>query len=238
MSLLSDDDPGPFRSRGDLAKAVNRAYNAFGGEKITRTLGAGGNGIAYETSFGNVMKFTTSAIEALTVNFLRHCMSLDPLGLEGLAEIKTKAYVAYGDGNTQDSIFVYTVEKLEPVTVEQAKALPTYVDKESRDDRASNAFWHAYRAVHAECMEKDKKAKAKYHKRYIRNLLLTADYEGYERAADAVITLATSNQFGGPFLVGDFKPVNCGMSKEGFNKAFDLYVYNAPRTPQFMPEIL
>jgi hypothetical protein len=236
---------GPFRSHKELGAAIATA-ESFTGRSISGVLGMGDNGVAYSDSIGGVLKFTTSAIEAITANFLRSIQQQNPSDMRGIASILTDAFIAYGDGNSDDSIYCYALELLEPVTKEQAKQLHEYVDKSSSDEKPSNAFWHAYRAVHSEWQAKDKAAKTRYHKRYLANLARTDDYEGFSEASSSVMYLATTSDFGGPFLVGDFKPINCGtpMATDGpwkgqfagWYKAFDLYVYNIPDKQRFMPK--
>jgi hypothetical protein len=220
-----------------ISEAIPIAEAAYG--KTVEALGSGYNGTAYLLENGTVLKLTTCALEATTVNFLRELQSIDPvLYIDGIVEYYSKAHIVTGTGADSSSVFAYSMERVKGVTREQANAIPKYnLPTEAEDTPPSNAFFHAYRAVHSENTEKDAKKRAKYHRVYLENLMKCASVPGYENATQAIVSLATSSSNGGPFLVGDFKPLNCGLPMNGSTevKAFDLYVYNVPNTKRFIP---
>jgi len=210
--------------------------------KVVSRLGSGYNGVAYLLEGDTVLKLTKSALEAVTVNFIRELQSIDPvLYIGGIVEYFSRSYVVHGNGSDASSIFAYKMELVRGVTRDEAASIPKYnISGEPEDTPPSNAFFHAYRAVHAESQEKDKKKRAKLHRVYLDNLMKCESVPGYSEATAAVISLATSSDNGGPFLVGDFKPLNCGYSRDesGQVKAFDLYIYNVPDAKRFVPERL
>ena len=210
--------------------------------KTNGTIGSGYNGVAFSMENGSVLKLTTSALEAITVNFIRELQAINPVTyIDGIVEYYTKAHIVAGDGKDGNSVFAYSMERVKGVTKEQANAIPKYnLATEAEDTPPSNAFFHAYRAVHAMNSETDKKKREKLKRVYLENLMKCASVPGYENASQAIISLATSSDNGGPFLVGDFKPVNCGLPLNGTTevKAFDLYIYNVPNAKRFVPEKL
>ena len=163
---------------GVIEDSLSVAESAWG--KTNGVIGSGFNGVAYSLENGTVLKLTTSALEAITVNFIREIQQNDPVTYaEGIVEYYSNSRVIAGNGSSDGSVFAYSMERVTGVTREQANSIAKYnLATEAEDTPPSNAFFHAYRAVHAMNSETDKKKRAKFHRTYLDNLMRCASGPG------------------------------------------------------------
>ena len=255
MSLLE--------SYPELAKARKLCDKILesGGDSIDSILGEGGFGVAFKTRQGKALKLTRSAVECTTVNFIRRLESLNPIKyLDNIVEYYSSAYLIQGDGSEGDNntAFFYLMELVEAFPLDFQKSLPKYhpdakvqrdyqkrlstmseEDKREASYGMNNCFINAFvSASNCDRYRKEKKPKqaAKEFSLYLDNLRKCSEVEGFEDVSNMILDMSVSTEDGGPFLIGDFKPLNCGIAKDGRVKAFDLWFFDIPDIKRYYPE--
>jgi hypothetical protein len=251
----------------DVHIAIPEGVESALGIKAQATpLGSGNNGTAYRIDSNSVLKLTVSLPEAYAQNLLFDVMQ-SPAGdaiIGGINPPLSKSRLVGKVGPSHPfggmNLYAYITTSIAPLTRDEIAAVPKSVPDLTREDssgnyvkvtpmvaayNAANSLWLLRPGAPGTKQHTKRKLEtliAKARNQYLEALDACASVPGFEDSAEAVIRLSTDNafaKFGGPWVVGDYKPANCGRDSNGKIVAYDLFLYsNEQAFPKYLPKAL